>query len=303
VLRIQNLIMPKQTTRFCLLPETAIIEIRGTDAQRFLQAQLGIDVMTLSGNRAPLGGWHNPRGRLRALLRIVRLDSSWLLLLPRSQQANILNKLAMYVLRADVQLNGSTQLRVAALLGDASAWLAKYCPGLEAEASAIASAGDASCIRLGAQLYQLVGTQDALTALTNDLETGTEDEFGLAEIEMGVPSVEAAVAEQYLPQMLNLDLLGAMSFNKGCYPGQEVVARTHNLGSVKRRMRRFAASAGIHVIVGENIESQDGAVVGNVLSAAQDGERTQLLAVVRLEALGAPLLVRGAPLQELPLPY
>lgn len=295
--------MPKQTTRFCLLAETAVIEIRGADAERFLQAQLGIDVTTANHSRAPLGGWHSPSGRVRALMRIVRLDASWLLLLPRSQHANVLGKLAMYVVRADVQLNGSTGLQVAAVLGDASAWLAEHWPELEAEAGAVASAGAAKCIRLGTQLHQLVGTQDALAALTNDLEIGTENDARLAEIELGLPSVEAAAAEQYLPQMLNLDALGAMSFSKGCYPGQEVIARTHNLGSVKRRMRRFAARAGSDLAVGEEIRSRDDDVVGAVVSVAKDGERIQLLAVVRLEALSAALFVRGAELQTLPLPY
>ena len=298
--------MLKQTTRFCPLPEMAVVEVRGGDTQRFLHAQLGIDVMALGGATAPLGAWHDSSGRVRALFRIVRLDASWLLLLPRSQLAGVPTQLARYVLRADVRMSQDSAVQVAAVTGDASTWLAKHCGEFTAETAAVAAASDAKCIRLGAQLHQLVGAPDTLLALGKDLAIGTEEDAAVAEIELGLPRVEAEIAGLHLPQMLNLDRLGAMSFTKGCYPGQEIIARTHNLGSVKRRMRRFAASLAARVGVADEVTSGDGSVVGSVVRAARDAERTQLLAVVRLDALAAPLYLgnrQDFPLHELPLPY
>jgi folate-binding protein YgfZ len=284
----------------------AVVEVQGGDSQRFLHAQLGIDVMALGGDTAPLGAWHDSSGRVRALFRIVRLDASWLLLLPRSQLASVPTQLARYVLRADVRINQDSAVQVAAVTGDASAWLAKHCGEFGSGTAAVAAAGEAKCIRLGARLHQLVGARDALLELGKDLESGTDEDAAVAEIELGLPCVEAEIAGLHLPQMLNLDRLGAMSFDKGCYPGQEIIARTHNLGSVKRRMRRFAAGRAAGAGVADEVASGDGTVVGSVVRAARDAEDTQLLAVVRLEALAAPLYLGGRqdlPLRELPLPY
>jgi folate-binding Fe-S cluster repair protein YgfZ len=102
--------------------------------------------------------------------------------------------------------------------------------------------------------------------------------------------------------MLNLDALGALAFDKGCYPGQEVIARVHNLGDVKRRLRRYAADA-LAPPVGTAVLDDRGAAVGEVVRSAASVSAAQLLAVVEHTAADGPLTCGGAPLAELPLPF
>jgi folate-binding Fe-S cluster repair protein YgfZ len=103
--------------------------------------------------------------------------------------------------------------------------------------------------------------------------------------------------------MLNLDVLDAVSFDKGCYPGQEVISRVHHLGSVKRRMRRYACDATAPPAPGAGVVAVDNADVGEVVRAARVGQDCELLAVVEHSAAGGTLTVGGARLRELPLPY
>jgi folate-binding protein YgfZ len=115
-------------------------------------------------------------------------------------------------------------------------------------------------------------------------------------VENGVPWVGKAQSEQFTPHMLNLDLLGAVSFDKGCYTGQEIVARTHYKGATKRRTIRFEASG--PVAAGDKVQL-DGRDVGEVLNVAGN----QLLAVVPVEKADGPLQVQGSDLERQPLPY
>jgi len=115
-------------------------------------------------------------------------------------------------------------------------------------------------------------------------------------IENGYPFIDLTQSEQYTPHMLNLDLLGAVSVDKGCYPGQEIVARTHFRGATKRRLHRFESSE--QVSPGDKVTDGD-RDVGEVLNAVG----TDLLAVVPVEKAGGSLLVRGIALLNLPLPY
>src|SRR5690606_33020202 len=107
----------------------------------------------------------------------------------------------------------------------------------------------------------------------------------------------------FVAQMLNLDALGAISFTKGCYPGQEIVARAHHLGTVKRRMRRFTAERPLAPAPGAEVLDADGTPVGEVVDAARSDDGTELLAVVQNDARARPLLLDDTPLTEQPLPY
>ena len=129
------------------------------------------------------------------------------------------------------------------------------------------------------------------------------DEAALAEIELGIPAIGLPLVEHFVPQMLNLDLLDALSFDKGCYPGQEVIARVHHLGSVKRRMRRYACSSAAAPSAGTAVLDGAGTAAGEVVRSAGAAETAELLAVVDQAAARGVLKVDGAGLRELPLPY
>jgi tRNA-modifying protein YgfZ len=292
------------TPRYGPLPEQGCIEVRGTDAAAFLHGQLSRTVDTLDGTRAPLAGWHDAKGRLRALLRVLRMPDRWLLLAPRDVVPSTVTRLRMFVLRAKVDLAPSEDWQAAALLGPDDEWLdAHGIPRSTPLGGVVARAG-LQWIRIGEQLWHAVGSGAALDAFAPALPRATADDAALAEIRLGIPAIGPALVERFVPQMLNLDLLDALSFDKGCFPGQEVIARVHHRGSVKRRMRRYSCSAAAAPSPGTAVLGEAGPA-GEVVRAARAGTDAaiELLAVVDHAAVGGPLRVGGAKLREQPLPY
>jgi hypothetical protein len=148
-----------------------------------------------------------------------------------------------------------------------------------------------------------VGASNAIETVEPALRRVPEDAATLEEIRLGIPAISGALADRFVPQMLNLDLLDGISFDKGCYPGQEVIARVHHRGSVKRRMRRYASASAAPPAPASEVATADGAPVGEVVRAAHGESGVELLAVVDHAAAAAALRVAGAPLRELPLPY
>ena len=224
-----------------VLHDYVCLEVRGADAARFLHAQLSRAVADLPPTHAPLAGWADARGRVRALLRVCPLPERWLLVTPRDGADELLKKLRLFVLRSKVTLERAADVGVTALLGDADAWLAQLDVAADTPPNRLVRRDEVAFVRVGPAYWQLLGAPAALARLAAGLDTTHETAVALAEIRLGIPSITPAVADRFVAQMLNLDELGAVSFDKGCYPGQEIIARVHNLGGVKRRARRYAA--------------------------------------------------------------
>jgi folate-binding protein YgfZ len=288
--------------QYAALRDTVCLEVRGADAAAFLHAQLSRAVADLDPAFAPLAAWSDARGRVRALLRVCRFPERWLLVTPRDGADELLRKLRMFVLRSKVTLALADDVGVAALLGDGAEWLA----GRDVAATAIGPnqlvrRGAVSLLRVGPSYWQAVGTSDALRTFAAGLSAAEAAEATLAEIGLGIPEVPLALADRYVAQMLNLDRLGAVSFDKGCYPGQEIIARVHNLGGVKRRARRYAApidppALDTPVFAGDT-------QVGEVVRSAAAPAGCELLAVIENAAASDSLTCAGTPLAELPLPF
>jgi folate-binding protein YgfZ len=284
------------------LPETVCLEARGADAATFLHAQLSRAVADLGLGLAPLAAWADPRGRVRALLRVLRLPDRWLLLTPRDGADELLKKLAMFVLRSKVTLARADDVRVTALLGDGDEWLASRGVGFaDAAPNRLVRNGDIAFVRVGPSYWQALGAPSALATLTAGLTGASAAEAALAEVRLGIPAITRTLAERFVAQMLNLDALDAVSFDKGCYPGQEIIARVHNLGGVKRRARRYGAPADPPAVGAAVLAA--GAQVGEVVRSAPALLGCELLAVVDHAAAGEPLTCAGAPLALLELPF
>ena len=291
------------TPRYCPTLGYACIEARGADAPTFLNGQLSRALDTLDASQAPLAGWHDPRGRVRALLRVVRRADRWWLVTPADVAAATVKRLAMFVLRAALKIEVAADVGVAALLDADDGWLASHGLPSATTKNAVVTLGALACVRLGPSLWHLIGPRAAIDAFAPELQRAPESDAQLAEIRLGLPAIGTPVVEHFVAQMLNLDVLDAVSFDKGCYPGQEVIARVRNLGSVKRRMRHYACDSAAPIAPGAAVLTADGANVGEVVRAARADRSAELLAVVEHSAAGAALLVDGAVLHELPLPY
>ncbi len=294
--------MPNSSPRYCQRADTAIIEVAGGDARSFLHAQLSLAVPALPWSTAPLAGWHDPKGRVRALFRLVPRTRSWLLMAPRDNAETLAAKLRMFVLRSDVEISLADDVALFGVVGATADGLARL--GIPSGGASAMTETDSICrLRAGPELAYLVGPGDALSELVAGCDRAPAALVDLAEIELGIATISAGLEDRFVAQMLNLEQLGAISFDKGCYPGQEVIARIHNLGSVKRRVQRFAVEPGTRIEPGAPVHDTADSVVGEVVRTAEYGERCELLAVVELDAALGPICVNGKRLTRRALPW
>jgi folate-binding protein YgfZ len=287
---------------YAALDTRACIEVRGADAAAFLHGQLTQSVLSADAGDAPLAGWADARGRIRALFRVLRLPERWLLVTTREGADALVEALRRFVLRSKVDVALAGDVAVGALLGDASSALVPYGVAAETPANRMICRDELCFVRIGARYWQAVGAPAALEPVAGPLTATTEAAAALAEIELGIPEISQQTAERYVAQMLNLDELGAISFDKGCYPGQEIIARVHNLGGVKRRARRYAMPTAPPA-PGTPVLGEGSQQVGEVVRAAPAATGSELLAVVDHAAAGARLTCGGSALAERPLPF
>lgn len=293
----------------CPLDDRGMLAAAGRDAADFLHAQLSSDVHSLAAGRATLTSYCDPRGRVLAAPRLIAEPDRFLLGLPADQLEPVRARLARYVLRADVQLS------------DISATTARF--GVAGQAAAVAlaraagtlpeSPGDCRRSEAGATLLRLEGPRhrwlvcgppEAVAPLWDALEghavAAAAAAWRLLEIEAGVPAIGAAAAGRFVAQMLNLDRLDAIDFRKGCFPGQEVIARTRNLGRLKRRLFVLRAAGASLPAAGASVYAGQDAV-GEVVDAVTHPDGGILaLAVLRLDAADESLQLgeSGGPAAE-----
>ncbi|MGD9953013.1 MAG: folate-binding protein YgfZ [Burkholderiales bacterium] len=304
--------MDTQVTHFATpLPSLGVLSCTGDDARGFLHAQLTSDIAQLSACQARLAGWCSAKGRLLATMLVVPREGEFLLQLPRSLGPGVAKRLSMFILRAKVKLaDASDAWRQHGVWGPgAREQLAAAGLPVPHGELAIVQAKDCVVVEVAAQRYLVISSPDAdarLAALSGETR---EETWLLEEIRAGRPQVLPATQEQFVPQMVNLERLGGVDFHKGCYPGQEVVARTQYRGVLKRRMVRARVDA--PASAGEELFADEapGQASGNVVNAASAPEgHTELLAVVQISALesGQPVRLRaadGPALELLALPY
>jgi folate-binding protein YgfZ len=290
------------------LDETGFIRVRGPDAGAFLQGQLTNDLLALASERSSLGAFANAQGRVFALARVVALADAWLLVLPRSEAPALRERLARHVLRAKVELIDESDAWSAIGLLDAAGLAALAAPAkaLPSAPGAVGRVGELIVVApdTGTPVVVLAA-RAAIATLIEALHDAAAPpgHWSLAEIRAGRPEVVTATRELFLPQALNLDLLGAVSFRKGCYTGQEIIARTQHLGRVSRRMIR-ARVASPPPPPGTPVLAR-GEVSGHVVRAEVDeAGDCELLATLGVDARDQPLHIgAGPPLERLPLPY
>jgi hypothetical protein len=291
------------------LADLGVLRARGADVVPFLQGQLSCDVSRLSAAHSLLAGYHNPQGRVIALLRLLGLaDDDVALVLPRELTATVAQRLAKFVLRAKVRVvDDSAAWQVFGLVGSLAS-AGPLAAALPAGANQGARLEDGWVVRVAptpARFLYLAGP-GALPAPLAALPTLPSAHWQRLTIADGEPQVYAATSEEFVAQMLNLDLLGALAFDKGCYTGQEVIARAHYRGRVKRRLQRFGVPAAPPA-PGSTLTLADGRTARVVTSVALAPQASELLAVTTLagdtgeavaQADSAPLAAR-----QLPLPY
>lgn len=229
---------------FMPLDQFGVIEASGDDAATFLHGQLTNDVQHLDAASARLAGYCSPKGRLLATMLAWRAGEAIRLMLAKDVCASVQKRLSMFVLRAKAKLADITgNVAVIGFAGDVRAALSSVFDALPDGVHVQVGGAAGALIRvpdaMGRPRYLWIGPKDEvearLPALEGKLARTTPVVWDWLDIRAGEPRITKAVAEQFVPQMVNYDVLGAVNFRKGCYPGQEIVARSHYRGTIKRR--------------------------------------------------------------------
>ena len=278
-----------------------VLQVAGADAGEFLHAQLTRNIQHMHAKQHTLAAWCDAKGRALCTLRVQVTDSGYLLILPATVAAAIRKRLRMFVLRAAVTITDVTTEWTLTGLGHAAA--AAPVPG-RTQTTPTQTAATDNGYTLGLDDGQLaIALWPATdTPAPAGLPVTTTD-WQLAEIDAGLPEVTATTAGLFVPQMLNLHWLNAIDFDKGCYPGQEVIARLQFRGRLTRRLFRMQWH-GPQPAVGDTIKDVDGKNQGTVLRAAASGAQTgRLLAVIRVDAIEGTLTAGTTELAALELPY
>ncbi|MFA6488552.1 MAG: folate-binding protein, partial [Sideroxydans sp.] len=225
----------------CDLSQFGLLKVTGEDAQSFLQNLLSNDIREVTSNRAQLSSFNNAKGRMLASMLIWRDGNDYVLQLHHSLTEQIRKKLSMYVLRSKVKIVdvSAESVSVGVAGADALKTLQALYPELPQQTMDVVAQGADSILCREANRFQLTTTPQRAIDLWQALSTlravGSPC-WDWLDIRAGVPFVQAATLEAFVPQMLNFEVIGGVNFKKGCYPGQEVVARMHYLGKASRRM-------------------------------------------------------------------
>jgi folate-binding protein YgfZ len=278
------------------LPHLAVLRFSGVDALSFLQGQISNDTRQLAENKPLLAAYSSAQGRVLALIYLLPHSSGVAAILPREILNSTAERMRKFVLRAKVRIEDPGDSLVVAGRFNAN-------PGAPSGYSETDGIGTASVGRDSSREW-LIGPAERIAA-TDDPARQVETAWRLADIRAGLPQIYAATSEAFVAQMLNLDLLDGISFTKGCYTGQEIIARTQHLGRIKRRLHRLQLPRGTWAI-GQTLRLSDGRQ-GKLTEVIESEGRIEALAVLTLEgspsAEGEDADAVAVQAAELPLPY
>lgn len=308
------------TTILCDLSHYTLMRVTGADANSFLQGQLSNDINHVTENQTQLSAYCSPKGRALALFRVFKFDDAYFLSLPNEVAEKTITRLKMFVMRSDVSMDDVTDqyFHFGVAGKEASSNLKN---GLDI--SDLPDKADESCIHKHISIqklagdperFELFGSIDNASAswdkLTKNCQPVGQSAWNLLRINAGIPDILANTSDAFVPQMINLQLVNAVNFQKGCYPGQEIVARTKYLGKLKKRLYRIEIETADCVEIGadiyENGENQQS--VGKIVLAEPSSAGSyHALAVLRISALdNQPLYLankNGPKLKLLEIPY
>jgi folate-binding protein YgfZ len=297
---------------FCVLSHEGLLAVRGPDASKLLQGQLTCNLNYLDAHSASLGARCTPKGRMLSSFRILQQGDGYLLAMAAELLVEQLAELQKYAVFSKSKLTDESALWVRFGLQGADTLLASLGLELPVASDSIARHGELIAVRLSdgrSELWAPAAAAEQIQAqLSAQLPQAALNSWLLAQVRAGIGQVFGATREAFIPQMINLQALGGVSFKKGCYTGQEIVARMQYLGKLKRRLYRLSLADGEIPAVASGIFSPiHASSVGEVVLAARSENGVELLAVLQEDALNDGRIhlasLEGSALQRLELPY
>ncbi|MHC8355327.1 CAF17-like 4Fe-4S cluster assembly/insertion protein YgfZ [Pseudomonas sp. LB3P81] len=297
---------------FCTLSHEGVLAVRGADAAKFLQGQLTCNLNYLSDTQASLGARCTQKGRMQSSFRILLQGDGVLMAMATELLEPQLADLKKYAVFSKSKLTDESAVWVRFGVDHGDAALISLGLVLPADTDSVARNDGLIAVRVSpdrAELWVAADQADAIKGKLSALLTeGDLNQWLLGQIRAGIGQVMPSTRELFIPQMLNLQAVGGVSFKKGCYTGQEIVARMQYLGKLKRRLYRLKLDASDLPEPGTQLFSPThGSSIGEVVIAARAGQNIELLAVLQAEAaeIGDVHLgtLEGPTLHMLDLPY
>lgn len=269
------------------LPGHGLIALHGRDSAAFAQAQFMNDVALIEPGQWQWSGWLTPKGRVIALFAVLKVsDEALWLILPDASPADVKAALQRFVFRSKVSIDVRDDLQVSG----------SFAAPANASGSAFANDGEATELDFSAEAGPRTLRIGPRQALPDDVRAAAR--WQTFDLVHGLPRLPASQVEHWTPQQLSLERLRAFSVKKGCYPGQEIVARTHFLGQAKRGLALLEADAPVDA--GADVHAGPVAL-GKLVSTGDDGTRSLALAVLPIERDASSLQVGAIPARERPL--
>jgi folate-binding protein YgfZ len=258
----------------------SLIEVTGPDSADFLHAQFTGDCKSLTENQMMLTSWCSPKGRVLYLIRIVKSEHKLLLLVSTEQKDDFLKRLKMFLFRSKVILKDCSESHSIIVCHGESSLSSTYPNG-------------AIKTKFTDDQQWVFTPKHSQSALWNSLnmETATSDHIKIHDVLYGIPSLPEELYDQFLPQEMNLENLNGLSFEKGCYPGQEIIARVKYRGKVKRCLKRYSIKKSEPIEVGSKLIDAGQKPIGIVIESIEVSPNHQeLLAVVSIDCNEVRLL-------------
>lgn len=299
-------------TVICDLSHLGLLELDGADAFTFLQGQVTNDINLLNGSNAHYTGYCNPKGRMLALFLAFSHHEHLHLQMPKELIEPIAKRLRMYVMRSKVAITDKSEsiIKIGLSGSNAAELLSTLFPAVPQQAYELANSDNGALIKLPGAMprFEIFTNPTYAQVVWNTLKqhakpVGAEN-WEWLEINAGIPEITLKTQEEFVPQMLNLDALNAINYKKGCYTGQEIVARTHYLGKVKRRTQLAHIASANSPELGDDVLDANKQAIGKIVrtSAAIEGGY-DVLAESRLENLQEGIYWNDIKLTIKPLPY
>ncbi len=303
--------------------ETVVVRITGEDAQTFLQSQMCNDQNKVTAASGQLSGYCSPKGRLLALPTVVASENNnefyWLL--PEDVVETVVKRLKMFVLRAQVSIEVAQDWVVMGIIAPSTKvpentqnWLGS--DNADAMASWTVNGHPAIKLHSGADQTRttLFGPSDAVATSLQQLidqldasetlwQWASKEAWALSDVLAGVPSVVARNQDAFVPQMMNMEQVDGLSFKKGCYPGQEIVARMQYLGKLKRHMIRLSSPSTAAPFPGDTLTAGEDTSAGVVVTSVVTDQGMTCLAVVKTSVDASDFVWDESPMTPEALPY
>lgn len=272
--------MTTETLGPILLEQESVLEVAGADAMTFLQGQLSQDIALISSGAASIAGLSNPKGRLIAVTHVYHASEGvYWLILPSTMIDSVFTNLTKYIFRSKVELKKRNDLYLYGHLNSDDI--------------------------LSKNVFKFSNFSDLVISIEKELITNSNNLHKTIWIENkirnGIPDIYPVTSEHFVAQMLNLDLLNGISFSKGCYTGQEIIARMQHLGRIKRRMLLLESENDLEPGASVQIATQN---IGEVVNVVKANGKQLLLAVIKLDAWSKiDSAIRQSQYRQLELPY